>query len=106
MCHAGGAILTQSRVFSIFDQAAVDHLTNVGLFKEVGNSPVSPDKLDKLPGEIETDLKKHASYLTKADTLADLAAKLGLTKLPDTVTRYNALVGTGADTDFGKDKAY
>lgn len=106
MCHAGGAILTQSRVFSIFDQATVDHLTNVGLFKEVGNSPVSPDKLDKLPGELETDLAKHASYLTKADTLADLSAKLGLTKLPDTVERYNALVEVGADTDFGKDKAY
>lgn len=106
MCHAGGAILTQSRVFSIFDQAAVDHLANVGLFKEVGNSPVSPDKLDKLPGEIETDLGKHASYLTKADSLEELATKLGLAKLPDTVTRYNALVGTGADTDFGKDKTY
>lgn len=106
MCHAGSAILTQSRVFSIFDQAAVDHLTHVGLFKEVGNSPVSPDKLDNLPGEIETDLGKHARYLTKADTLAELAQKLGLAKLQTTVEQYNALVDTGADTDFGKNTAY
>ncbi|ANZ61107.1 FAD-dependent oxidoreductase [Secundilactobacillus paracollinoides] len=106
MCHAGSAILTQSRVFSIFDQTAVDHLAKVGLYKIVGNSPVSPDTLDKLPEEIEADLGKHAPYLTKADSIDELASKLGLAKLPATLARYNALVGTGADTDFGKNRDY
>lgn len=106
MCHAGNAILTQSRVFSILDQASVDHLVNVGLYKEVGNSPVSPDKFDGLQEELNRDLASHAKYLTKADSLADLADKLHLTKLPDTIASYNQLVAAGADTDFGKAAEY
>lgn len=70
MCHAGNAILTQARVFSILDQSTVDHLNQVGLYKEVGNSPVSPEKLDKLPQEIDQYLKQHAKFLTKADSVS------------------------------------
>lgn len=106
MCHAGDAILTQARVFSILDQNAIDHLSNVGLYKEIGNSPVSPDKLDKLPQEIETDLYNHEKYLTKADSLDELANRLNLPVLKNTVNHYNNLVEDGKDTDFGKQKKY
>ncbi|MCG0724788.1 fumarate reductase [Lactiplantibacillus plantarum] len=106
MCHAGGAILTQSRTFSILDQDAVDHLTNVGLYKEVGNSPVSPDKFDNLKVEIDQDLNDHRNYITKANTLTELAEQLSMSDLTATVARYNALVKAGTDDDFGKDSAY
>ncbi|MCH5462631.1 FAD-binding protein [Lactobacillus sp. LC28-10] len=106
MCHAGSAILTQSRTFSILDQGTVDHLTNQGLYKEIGNSPVSPDKLDQLKVEIDRDLNAHRKYLTKADTVEQLAEMLNLPDLAETVQRYNSLVNNQADTDFGKDKQY
>lgn len=106
MCHAGSALLTQSRTFSILNQETVDHLTNVGLYKEVGNSPVSPEKLEHLQEEITRDLQNADKYLTKADTLAELAEKLNLPNLPQTIGRYNDLVAKGTDTDFGKAPAY
>ncbi|MDT6979253.1 FAD-binding protein [Levilactobacillus zymae] len=106
MCHAGSAILTQSRVFSILDQAAVDHLTNVGLYKEVGNSPVSPEKFDHLQTELDQTLASHAKYLVQADSLDELAQKLTLDQLPQTVARYNELTAAGTDRDFGKQAAY
>ncbi|CAM3065209.1 FAD-dependent oxidoreductase [Lactiplantibacillus plajomi] len=106
MCHAGGAILTQSRVYSILDQAAVDHLTDVGLYKEVGNSPVSPDKFDQLKDELTDKLAAGAKYLTKADSLDALARQLHLADLPATVAHYNQLVAAGVDSDFGKAAAY
>lgn len=106
MCHAGSAILTQSRTFSILDQSSVDHLTDIGLYKEVGNSPVSPDKFDQLKTEIDHDLKTHRKYLTKADTIDQLAKMLNLPELAETVQHYNDLVNNNDDTDFGKDKKY
>lgn len=106
MCHAGSALLTQSRTFSILDQDAVDHLTKVGLYKKVGNSPVSPEKLDQLQSEIDQDLAHHSSYLVKANSLIELAEKLHLSKLEETINRYKQVVGSGADTDFGKAKEY
>ena len=106
MCHAGNAILTQSRVFSILDQASVDHLTNIGLFKEVGNSPVSPDNFEHLKEELQADLAHHERYLTKAETLEELSQKLSLPQLEKTISHYNKLVETGQDSDFGKKSKY
>ncbi|RMC61599.1 FAD-binding protein [Lactobacillus sp. ESL0259] len=106
MCHAGSALLTQSRTFSILNQETVNHLTNVGLYKEVGNSPVSPEKFEHLQEEITRDLQNGDKYLTKSDTLAELAEKLNLPNLPQTIGRYNDLVAKGTDADFGKAPAY
>ena len=106
MCHAGSALLTQSRTFSILNQETVDHLTNVGLYKEVGNSPVSPDKFAQLKEEIARDLKNGDKFLTKADTLTELAEKLNLPILPQTIQRYNYLAAKGKDIDFGKAPEY
>lgn len=106
MCHAGNAILTQAKVFSILDQSAIDHLSTVGLYKEVGNSPVSPAKLDKLPQEIESYLQQHVKFLTKGATIAELADKLHMPALPATISHYNGLAEKGVDSDFGKASQY
>lgn len=45
----------------------------------------------------------------KADSLEDLAAKLGITDVKEfvkTVNHYNELVAVGKDTDFGKPASY
>ncbi|WP_390409978.1 FAD-dependent oxidoreductase [Lacticaseibacillus jixiensis] len=106
MCHAGNALLGQARTFAIFDAAAVKHLSTVGLYKAVGNSPFSPDTLSKLPDELASDLAAHRKYLAKADTLSALAKQLHLPKLVDAVARYNQQVAAGVDADFGKAAAY
>lgn len=106
MCHAGAALLTQSRTFSIFDQKSVEHLSQVGLYKKVANSPVSPEKLDHLQNEIENNLKHHEKYLTKADTINDLAEKLNLSELQKEIEHYNLLVKNKNDSDFGKQRQY
>lgn len=47
-----------------------------------------------------------AGYLTEADSLAELAQKLGIdgANLEKTVERYQQLVGEGTDADFGRGK--
>ncbi|WP_203664426.1 FAD-dependent oxidoreductase [Lacticaseibacillus sp. 53-4] len=106
MCHAGNALLGQARTFAIFDAEAVKHLSTVGLYKAVGNSPFSPDTLSKLPDELASDLAAHRKYLAKADTLEALADQLHLPNLVDSVARYNRQVTAGVDADFGKASAY
>lgn len=106
MCHAGAALLTQARVFSIFDQKAVEHLSKVGLYKKVANAPVSPEKLDHLQDEIENDLAHHERYLKKADTITKLAKKLNLPELQKEIEHYNLLVTDKNDSDFGKQPKY
>jgi fumarate reductase flavoprotein subunit len=106
MCHAGAAILTQSKVYAILGQDNIDHLTQTGLYKEVGNSPFTLDKLDKLNDELATHLNHHARFLVKADSIEELAQKLELPALPATVSRYNELVAAKEDRDFYKNPTY
>lgn len=106
MCHAGNAILGQARVYALFDSVAVQHLSEVGLYKPVGNSPVSPATLAQLPAELKADLAAHRKYLTQAETVAEMAEKLHLPHLEQTLAHYNQQVQAGVDTDFGKAKAY
>lgn len=106
MCHAGAAILTQAKVYSIMDQGSINDWINKGLYKEVANSPVSPKKFDKLPHEMEQDLSNREKYLIKANTVDELSTKLGLPKLKETINQYNQLVKQGEDSQFGKDSKY
>ncbi|MFF2392101.1 FAD-binding protein [Nocardia sp. NPDC058114] len=58
---------------------------------------------------VETEKYVEAGLWHTADTLAELAAKIGVpaANLAATVERFNAIVATGADPDFGRgDEAY
>ncbi|MGW5386201.1 FAD-binding protein [Nocardia sp. NPDC003963] len=58
---------------------------------------------------VETEKYVAAGLWHTADTLAELAAIIGVpaANLVETVERYNAMVAAGADTDFGRgDEAY
>ncbi len=52
----------------------------------------------------EGDPEEHlaAGTWVRADTLAELAGRLGLTDLESTVKRFNTFVDTGVDEDFGR----
>lgn len=81
--------------------------TNTGLFLNYGfgtfplNTPV-PEMFDIMEAGIK------AGCIVKADTLAELAEKLGMdpATLEKTVTDYNGFCETGVDTQFGKDPQY
>ncbi len=66
-----------------------------------GAQPVFPiEYIQGMNAELEEN-----GYIVKADTLEELAEKLGLPaeKLVATVDRYNELVDAGEDKDFGKE---
>ncbi|MEG1857638.1 MAG: FAD-dependent oxidoreductase, partial [Pseudoflavonifractor sp.] len=43
-----------------------------------------------------------SGYVFKADTLEELATKIGASKLPDTIAKYNKDVAAGKDSVFGR----
>lgn len=57
-------------------------------------------------GEFQDGLDK--GYITKADTIEELADKLGVNKenLVKTVARYNSMCDAGKDDDYGKDPQF
>lgn len=104
--QAGNALFTQNEFYTILDQATVDHLQNVGLYKKMGTYDYHDDKLPHLQDEIDKELAKGSSFLTKAENINELAEKLNLSDLPETIARYNEESHKGEDTDFGKNAKF
>ncbi|GFZ27517.1 FAD-dependent oxidoreductase [Lactobacillus corticis] len=104
--EAGNALFTQNKFYTILDQKTVDHLQNVGLYKAMGTYDYHDDKLPNLQQEIDDELARDAKYLTKADSVNELAEKLSLPDLPATIKRYNELAAKGQDEDFGKNAKF
>ncbi|MBA1394971.1 FAD-binding protein, partial [Lactobacillus sp. XV13L] len=63
-------------------------------------------RLDQLKAMIESAKAQNLSFLTVADSIADLAARLDLPDLPATVERYNQQVDRGRDDNFEKPADY
>lgn len=59
-------------------------------------------KLPHLKEEMQKAFDEKAPYLTKADSIHELAEKVGLEDLEKTIEHYNELAQSGKDTDFGK----
>ncbi|WP_072557517.1 FAD-dependent oxidoreductase [Lactiplantibacillus plantarum] len=100
--HAGNALFTQNRVFSILDQGAIDHLANTGLYKPMGTYFTEKKTLDELKPEIDQALAEKLPFIHKADSIAELAQALDMPDLVTTIARYNQLCETGEDTDYHK----
>lgn len=92
---AGNTLIRQEKVYAIFDKKQLDELTKHS-FK--GNF-----NYDHLIQDISDDLKNKKNYLTKTDTIKELANKLNLPNLENTVNHYNNLVEQKEDIDFLKD---
>lgn len=91
----------------IFDANYVDQV------KEWGGMPTDPEALKMFMPEEDVaervGVREDLIATFKADTLAELAEKLGITDVDafeSTVARYNELAANGADDDFGKEAQY
>ena len=98
-------MLRQDRIFAIFDQKTIDDFTNKQFpldlhpFYELPNYP-------NLKREIKTALDKKLSFITKSETISDLAEKLNTPNLQRSIARYNHFSEIGSDNDFGKSAEY
>ena len=93
--------------YLIFDDAAIDHLEQVGTDYAYMIFPAQ--KITGLREQIDRVIEKYGSKnLFKADNLEELAEKTGIEKegLLRTVARYNSLCDQGYDEDFGKAPQY
>ncbi len=92
--YALSAAFSQEKSFTIFDEEklkTVDKIVDCGLYKIITDSVAN---------------NEHGIY--KADTLEELAQKLGLdkSKLVETVKKYNDSCKEGVDKDFEKTPEY
>lgn len=99
---AGNALFTQGKVFTILDQSTIDYLNDEHIYKPMGTWDYHDTRLPHLKEEIQQAFAENAPYLTKANSVHELAQKIGLVDLEKTVTRYNQLAHDGQDLDFGK----
>lgn len=94
------AMSTQKRVWTIFDQNAIERLENDG----IDYGFVSYKKGDKLEG-LRDQLEEFAGTDTvkKSETIDALAAEMGADAqtLQATIERWNGFCETGVDEDFG-----
>ncbi|MBN7276976.1 FAD-dependent oxidoreductase [Lactobacillus acetotolerans] len=104
--QAGNALFTQNEFYTILDQATIDHLQNNSLYKAMGTYDYHDTKLPQLQEEIDKELADGAKYLTKADSIEELAKELNLPDLPETINRYNEQAHAGKDKDFGKNSKF
>lgn len=103
------AIITQKEAFSVFDSDYLKKLTTTDGASAGWGMYVAPgEKLTKLNDEIQKALDNNNPSVFKADTLEELAAKMGLDKATfmDTVNTYNGYCAAGKDGDYVKDPKY
>ncbi|MGQ5708619.1 FAD-dependent oxidoreductase [Lactobacillus sp. PSON] len=102
--YAGNALIQQEKVYAILDQGTIDHLA-----EKLPRSlkPLSDKtKLSDLKDEVKSVENKKMRFITKANTIYQLATELDLPHLDETIKRYNKEANIGADEDFEKDVKY
>jgi succinate dehydrogenase/fumarate reductase flavoprotein subunit len=92
-------------IFVVFDEQ-----TRVAgpLYPPVERSPYSWNAIiEGYRWSDDNSVELEQGWFTRADTVEDLAAALGMdpTALRDTIQRYNAACAAGSDDDFGRDPA-
>ncbi|PNQ25590.1 FAD-binding protein [Rhizobium sp. YIC5082] len=108
MVMAGNANLSQNKVLSILSQDNVNRLIEVGNFVGMGLAVRNGDKLDQLQHLIDGAVNGHKTYIQKANSLPELAEKLGVPAdtLQKTIADYNHYAETQTDEQFGKPAEY
>ncbi len=101
--------------YSIWSQAQLDDIAKNGLKVEnFGPSPAFLGSGYQIPGGVPVprvdkvmEAAEEAGIVVKADTIEELATKLGMdpATLAKTVKDYNGYCETGVDKEFGKDAA-
>ena len=95
----GNALASQGANYVIIDDAYINHIETVGPWMPMPNLGAFPGQPFACREGIES-----ASGLVKADTIEELAQKLGLDAdaLAKTVDAYNSYCETGVDLEYGK----
>ncbi len=101
----GASTMHEGVYYTILDQAMIDKLENEG--SPIGGWMSQKDMpIAGLQAQIDRVIE--AGYAFCADSIEELAMQLGMD--PETVAsqvaRYNELVKSGVDTDFGKAESY
>jgi fumarate reductase flavoprotein subunit len=94
--------------FSLFDDSIVERLMQRGLDKGVGVDFPPGYRLTNLLNEIQAAVEHGSREVFVADSLADLAAEIGVdpATLTATVEEYNRYAAQGHDELFAKDRRY
>ena len=106
----GGAI--QARIgwyYAIVDQALVDYYMKHSPYERLGSDPdvwrVGRTMFNQVQDRLDKDIQIaiDEGFAWKADTIGELAEKLGMDCLPETVANYNRMYDAGKDDEFGCD---
>lgn len=106
--YAGNALYTQNEVYSILDTSVIKKMATEGNYMGLGVYVERGQVMDKLEDEISSAVEANKPFIFKADTIEELAEKMGVPadNLSATVKRYNSFADQGKDEDFGKDAEY
>ncbi len=115
------AALRQGTYYAVMDEAYYNSVCEKGIWKTLGK-PASWVAGKNNLSESAPESRAHVKVLTKAkdqlaeaidqgwafkaDTIEEVAAHFGLTNLPDTVAKYNAMCAKGKDTQFYKNPVF
>lgn len=105
---AGNAVLSQQHVYTVYDRDYFDNMiSGTGLVQGVTNRP-GGTLMTELDAQVEQALEDNWTNVYKADTLEELAEKMGIDpeQFAETVEDYNAMCEAGNDSLFGKDPIY
>ena len=119
--------LPKMTAYQIFDQTMIDIVKEQGpagltdvytdelatdptIFIEVGHevNTAKAAEVAHTPADVMPDIEAlvEAGSIIKADSVEELAEKLGMSHLVDTINRYNELAEAGEDTDHFKSAKY
>ncbi len=106
--YAGNAMYTQNQVYSVLDQGVIDRMIKDGNFMGLGVYVKRGEKMTKLQDELDAAVAAKKPFIFKADTIEELAEKMGVPveTFTKTVNTYNSYCETGDDQQFGKDSDY
>lgn len=106
--QTANAVDMQNGVFSLMDEKLVDFYQTWPTENGAGSYIMGGTVLDQTRSGLENELATKPDHVFKADTLDELAEKMGVPAdtLKATVERYNELCAKGEDEDFGKPGKY
>lgn len=106
--YAGNAMYTQNAVYSVLDQGVIDRMAKDGNFMGLGVYVKRGEKMTQLQDEIDAAVAANKPFIFKAETIEELAQKMGMPvdQLTQTVSHYNQAAAAGVDDEFGKDAQY
>ncbi|MGV8082198.1 MAG: FAD-dependent oxidoreductase [Coriobacteriia bacterium] len=105
--ECGSALLNTKRMFVLQTQDIIDNIDANGAIDGFSSAGGAGDPKGKYKTALAADIAAGDSRVHKANTVAELAAAMGVdaTNLQATVDQYNELCAAGKDTDFFKGAA-